>query len=1446
MLLFLKSLLVLPFILYLLPSYAADGPIFLITTPLNICPGLNVTLGIDLLSGSPSSVKVAAEIQKDNITIVKGEGTFHKGSLTTLVLPKLPLQSVPGKYELQVKGFSKKKLLFSKSKPLHLKSKSYSVFIETNSVFYKPGHEVKLRILAFSIDLKPYKSSIDIHILDPRRNLIEQWLEEETELGVVSKSFSISDNPPIGDWTIKVKLHEQVHYQTFTVMEYVLPRFEVLLTTPMQHSIKNGPLEGTVTARYTYGMSVKGTLAVTITANYRRKNNITKLFEINGDSNFSFSPLELKELMMNRHALGSETSSVTGPLDIMATVTESLTGITQNESSSVYLIDKDYYSEFYDHATVLKPTLNFSAYLKIQRYDAKKMTAKEREKPVEVKIIQSIMLPSNDLNQQDYDVSDDKTFEVEQSESYFIGENSHIYMEFPLLADVIHLKIMAEFMDSVSELVIRNTFRSPDKTYMQIENPNEEIKVGSPFNLTVNSNIPLKEIHYVVMSRGQIVSVGKEMSMTLTLNPEFSWTPVACIVVYHVADNGTLINDQISLSINPIFENTISMTWSKMQMRPSDEVYLAINVVEPNSLVALSVIDKSIKLLGDRQEITTKRVTEELLGYSTNYERQISYPSEVFENCNIGVLSDVDLAHSDDNYDFSLETLAFDDYSLRMEEMSPSSPQDRVELGGPRIRSHFPATWIWKHINTGHRTDLSIKTDVPDTITSWVANAFVISENLGFGILSAPIQLETFQSFFVSLNLPNYVTRGEQFALEVLVFNYLEEDTEVSVTLDQSDAFKLMLAFVNESGSQQTVLVPSHEGKKVYFPIKPIKLGNIAITVKAISSNASDALTEKLLVKAEGIEHSYSQTILLELNNNKPQTMSKTLDFTFPPDVVSGSERAFVTAVGDILGPSISGIQSLIQLPYGCGEQNMIKFAPNIFVMEYLTNTKQLDDKIVPQLVSFMKEGYQRELTFQRTDGSFSAFGNQDSSGSTWLSAFVLRCFLKARAFILVDPVVLHNTLTWLLKHQKKNGEFWEPGKVLHTEIQGGQKSPVTLTAYIMAALIEYPGLLKSNHITDATNYLESQMDEIISDNYTLSLVTYALSLVGRSKAKEALDILNRRAEQEGDLRFWKFAVQKASNWWQPSTTDVEMASYVLLSHIIQDRAAEAMPVMRWLSQQRNHLGGYSSTQDTILALQAMSSFASFHKVREPALNISVHESKMNTSANFTMNSVNRLVLQKKEIGVTQPLNLNVYAEGIGFAILQLHVIYNLRSLDSSKRQSSVSNQDAFDLRITVHDDKTNINAMNLNICTWYVETESSAQSGMAVMQVDLLNGFSLSPKGLSLQYPVNKVESDNGKVTIYFDSLNKTHVCVDIPTNRESMVGYTQDAFVTVIDYYEPGRRVVNSYNSEVMQELSVCQLCQDDCKMCTAGNHCNGFHQSLSVIWLSVILLVSQIIVL
>ena len=61
--------------------------------------------------------------------------------------------------------------------------------------------------------------------------------------------------------------------------------------------------------------------------------------------------------------------------------------------------------------------------------------------------------------------------------------------------------------------------------------------------------------------------------------------------------------------------------------------------------------------------------------------------------------------------------------------------------------------------------------------------------------------------------------------------------------------------------------------------------------------------------------------------------------------------------MGDLMGSSLSNIDELLAMPYGCGEQNMLKFAPNIFIMNYLNNTNQVTDEIRNKALNYMRTG---------------------------------------------------------------------------------------------------------------------------------------------------------------------------------------------------------------------------------------------------------------------------------------------------------------------------------------------------------------------------------------------------------------------------------------------------------------------------------------------------------
>lgn len=48
-------------------------------------------------------------------------------------------------------------------------------------------------------------------------------------------------------------------------------------------------------------------------------------------------------------------------------------------------------------------------------------------------------------------------------------------------------------------------------------------------------------------------------------------------------------------------------------------------------------------------------------------------------------------------------------------------------------------------------------------------------------------------------------------------------------------------------------------------------------------------------------------------------------------------------------------------MPYGCGEQNMVLFAPNIYVLKYLNETDQLTQEIKSKAIGYLSAGESKE-----------------------------------------------------------------------------------------------------------------------------------------------------------------------------------------------------------------------------------------------------------------------------------------------------------------------------------------------------------------------------------------------------------------------------------------------------------------------------------------------------
>ncbi|XP_040920879.1 CD109 antigen [Toxotes jaculatrix] len=1412
---------------------SAPRPSYLLLAPRFLRPGVPPSVSVTILT--TSSVLVSAHIVHGNQTVASKSVTAEGGSTKLLTLPPIheSESSYWHPYSLEVRGHVGGIQVFSNSTDLYFDPKGLSTFIQTDKVNYLPGQVVKIRAVSIHPDGKPYISPVNIIIRDPRGNLIRQWLSEDSVLGVVNKEFQLSENPPLGEWTIVSTVSGVSSQKHFHVAHYVLPKFEVVIDAPDAIFHKD-TLWGSVTAKYLYGKPVRGNMNITFLHHFH---GIVETYEenreIDGTADFTFDVPDYHHMGKRALEMIFNEGYMNEFLTIVVNVTEHLTGLTYNSKAKVSLTKHKYELSFDGYPKILRPSLKFIARLKISTYNNQPLSLEDQRKTVQVSVTQRKQSP--------WSWKIDSVQEMMPRASNTTGpsgtrprpeEMPPKEMEFPIPADGIiplYIQVMnetetltidASFEDSQSTLQLYRSYTSPSHSYLQIQKPTKSPEVGSPVMLRIERNFPMTEIHYIVKSRGQVVSAGKS-SGDLTLVPEISWAPLACIIVYCVHANGEIVNDVLQLPITQTLQNQVSLNWSNTMRRPGDEVTLRVTVAEPGSLVGILVVDKATQASGSHNDITEERVLEEMMEYSIPMADAYSDiltmgdPYSVFKTCGLVAMTDASLLMMDD-----LLRPVFPGEGIYT--LSQTDDPHLHQQQEPRERWNFPETWIWVDTNTSNSDTTALTLTVPDSITTWTATAFVMSENLGLGVVERPAELTVFQDFFLSLNLPAFIIRGEELLLEIVLFNYLPQALEVMVIVAQSDTFEFVFPDNEELSmpSVRQVSVGSQSGTSVLIPIKPLVLGEIPISVKAVSSTASDFVRTTVLVKAEGLEQSFSTSLLFEVSASQP-SLSRNVTFTFPAYVVAGSARASVTAVGDILGPSISGLDSLIQMPHGCGEQNMINFAPNIYVLQYLRATGQADQETTDRAKDYMMKGYERELSYQRVDSSFSAFGDQDSSGSTWLTAFVLRCFLQARPFISIDAHVLHGAASWLGSQQGADGRFEEPGRVIHTELQGGLDGPVSLTAYVLIALLEDSEIRAQyeSQVSAALVFLETRLALGVPSNYSLSLLSYALALAGSSNANTALSKLIGRAEMRDGVPMWSSPDAGLSSSWQPRSADIEMASYVLLSLHKLGHVTEGLSLMKWLSQQRNHRGGFGSTQDTVVALQALSTYAAFGTSHDFDLTIRVNTDPSTSVASFHIHQSNYLLQQSQQIEPEEELDLQVTAVGRGLALFQLNVFYNVRNVELMRRRRRADQHEAFHLYVELFD--TEMDSAHLYICTSLSEDLGLSSTGMAILEVGLLSGFSLPVVGIQAEGVIKKVETQPGKIILYLDSVTTDELCLLIPLVMEYKVAKVQEAAVLIYDYYEPRRRTVRTYKSEWRSDMSTCSFCGEDCSECRVDSY-------------------------
>ncbi|XP_023207936.1 CD109 antigen-like [Xiphophorus maculatus] len=1350
-------------------SFAASGltqdspntTLFLISGPEVLNAGTPTTIAITVFADFHGNL--TAEVAHGNTKVMQ-KGQFQGGVTTILNLPPFPGSlSQNSLLNLTVRGYSENRLLFTNTTSLTYNLWTVSLFIQTDRSSYKPGDTVNVRVVTFQLDNKPYKGRVDISLLDPSGKSVESW-NSTGNLGIALKEFSLSLMSRPGQWMIAATVNGVTDEKSFIVEHHDegASPFDVMVKTSSQ-VLLGDDISGSVRVLYPHGQPSHGTLDVTLKPlinNITSPSMQTKTKQIYGSAQFFFSKDQLQALYS---FLPTSNSHV---LHIAVQFKSGSTGFTMNKTVEVHVLRNKFQLMFLNFPSTLKPSLNFSTNLRIVRYDRKSLSSLDLKHSVVVQVTQRSSLMNSTTT----------------SLTFSVPENGNVLIRFKLQDQVEMLFIQARYQINEKTLKVYTNYSSPTGSYIQIGPINTlPAQIGLPLQLNVESTIKPKRLHFVISSKGQVVAAGtKNFSSSVTLTPELSWYPEACVTVYYNHSDGEITSDTAYISIHQY--NHVTLNWSSERARPGEQVSLSVAGSESRFQVGITV---------------TAMQNDDLQSGSVDLDYRIEQK-------------------------YYLKMMTNARFYLKNQEDGPGNKEDKSNRS---ILEQYWNNWmetaeslLLLDITVSDKNWTSGKITVPNGVTCLGAVAVSVSENLGLAFTPLPQKLTISNDFSLSFVVPSHLIKGEEVILEVNVINHLEQEIEVIVLVAQGDGFEFVL--MDQRGASiinaQKITLRSHESASALFPIRPLALGEMEISVDAVSAEASDGLVEKIWVKPEGVEQTFSHTLFLEMTPEK-QDSSRSVTFSFPPNLVPGSQRAHVALVGDILALSIENLDSLVQLPTGSGEQNMVHFAPSVFVLQYLEKSGQDDEGIRNKALRYMMQGYEKQLSYQRDDGSFSAFGQSDTSGSTRLTALVLRYFLQAQPYMQIDQTVLTKATAWLLKHQDSQGAFTEVGKLIHTEMREGQDdSPVALTAYVLLAFLEDDTYseMYANNVSLSLRYLESKVSSGIVSNYTLCLVAYALAL-GKSVVLETVMAeLTRRADYRDDVMMWTISGGLRSNNQQQHSTQIEMASYVLLVQFLLGSFIESIPLMKWLSMQRSYLGGFGTTQDTVVALQVLSYYAAFSGANAINLVVNISSPMSSTASLFLINSTNYRVYQSREINAAEDLPLNISMEGIGFAIFQVNIFYNTKSTQDIEL---TTDKDAFILNVDLtHNDSNHI---MLSVCTRLKDNQEIAHTGMAILEVGMLSGFSLF-SGAAVQADfIRRVDIGPERVSLYLNSVTKAEVCVTLPLVKTFKVAHVKDAVLQVYDYYEPTRKTTRTYNTDSLHTRDSCSFCGENCDNCKPG---------------------------
>ncbi len=843
-------------------------------------------------------------------------------------------------------------------------------YVYTDRPVYRPGHTVHwkgiLRTQMGSAYHTPAAKQVSVQVEDPEGNSLIHKEVTLSAMGTLQGEIPLPAGSPLGYFSIRIQVGEADVSGGFWVEEYKKPEYEVRVTPDPRRVVQGASVQAVISARYFFGEPVANASVKYVVHKIRYWYPLYADPEDTGDQEEGYYG-EGEQVSEQAGRLDADGKlSVTIPTetskqkwDLRYRIEARVTDAGNREiagAASVIATHGSFLVNIEPNEYVYEPGQTATFNVEARDYDGNPI-----QTPVHVELIEHHWKGRDGAPVQQTDSRTDASgktkvsFVIKQSGSF----KARVSAKTPEGREV----------ESYAYVWITGSageWGGGQGERLQIASDKKSYKAGDVAKVLIVTGVP--DAYVLVTSEGrelyskQVIKAG-QATVTVEVPIRAEYIPNFFVNAAFVRD-GKLYEGSKSISV-PATEQQlkVDVTPSKAEFKPGEPATYTITSRDSNDKpvsaeLSLGVVDEAIYSV--RPE-ATQDIFKFFYGKTYNRISTSSSLSYFFQG-------------ESGKHRMQLTGLR----SRR--NLAQLKPETLVQ---PKVRKAFPDTALWiGNVMTDAGGRAVAKLEFPDSLTTWRATARGITKDTKVG--STVNKVIVRKNLIARLVTPRFFTSGDEVTVSVLAHNYLKNEKTARISLEVKGLEIL-------DGSARDVKIAKGGDAKVDWRVRAPQTGEAILTGKALTDEESDAMELTLPIHPYGVKLAQSKAGTIS-----GATGDRDVELTFPAAIDAASRTLDLSVTPSVAGTIFGALEYLTSFPYGCTEQTMSSFLPNVIVTQALKDL-QLKSKIDPAaLEKKVRAGLDRLYDYQHEDGGWGWWKTDDSH--PFMTAYVVAGLAQAKA----------------------------------------------------------------------------------------------------------------------------------------------------------------------------------------------------------------------------------------------------------------------------------------------------------------------------------------------------------------------------------------------------------------------------------------------------------------